>query len=72
MTLHITILIEGHLDRDWFAELNDLTIEHLPIGTTRLSGQVPDQAALYGSLNRLRDLGLKLISVTSSMDQEGI
>jgi hypothetical protein len=33
----------------------------LPV--TRLAGPIPDQAALFGILNRIRDLGLKLISV---------
>ena len=30
---------------------------------TLLSGELVDQAALFGVLNRIRDLGLKLISV---------
>jgi hypothetical protein len=31
--------------------------------TTVLSGEIPDQAALFGILNRIRDLGMRLISV---------
>jgi hypothetical protein len=30
---------------------------------TVLSGRVPDRASLFGILNRIRDLGLRLISV---------
>jgi hypothetical protein len=32
-------------------------------GTTVLVGNVRDQAALYGLLNRLRDFGLELVQV---------
>jgi hypothetical protein len=33
-------------------------------GTTVISGPVADQAALHGVLQRVRDLGLPLVSVT--------
>jgi hypothetical protein len=32
-------------------------------GTTALVGEVKDQAALYGLLNRLRDFGLELVEL---------
>jgi hypothetical protein len=34
-----------------------------PDGTTLVSGELPDQAALHGLLAAIRDLGLSLISV---------
>jgi hypothetical protein len=37
-------------------------------GTTLISGEVIDQAALHGLLNRVRDLGLPLLSVTHVAD----
>ncbi len=60
------IQIEGHLDLAWAGWLELVEIEHLPDGSTRLIGQMPDQAALYGLLFKLRDLGASLISVQRS------
>jgi len=47
---------------DWFAGLQ---LTHLEGHKTLLCGTLPDQAALYGLLERIFDLNLKLISVTS-------
>ncbi len=55
--------IKGHLGpqwTDWFGGL-DITLEDN--GDTHLTGPVIDQAALYGLLRRVRDLGMPLISV---------
>jgi hypothetical protein len=45
-----------------------MSITCTPEGETLLRGEVPDQAALYGLLIKLRDLGLPLIEVTRSID----
>ena len=58
------IRLKGHLGRqwtDWFAGLS-ITLEEN--GDTRLTGPVADQAALYGLLRKVRDLGLPLLAVT--------
>jgi hypothetical protein len=55
--------IQGHIDHHWAAWFEQLTITHLDGGETRLSGPVVDQAALHGILNRIRDLGMPLLSV---------
>jgi hypothetical protein len=65
MPEYYEIKVKGCLDpgwSDWFAGL-DLT--HLEGDLTLLSGYLPDQASLHGLLERIRDLNLKLISVTS-------
>jgi hypothetical protein len=58
------IRIQGHLANRWAARLDGMTLSHDSDGTTLLSGEVIDQAALHGLLNQVRDLGLQLLSVT--------
>ena len=57
------IRVRGHLPTGWSNWLGDLTISHKPDGITILTGRLDDQAALYGALTQLRDLGVVLISV---------
>ncbi len=57
------IRLMGHLDARWATWFDGLTVRHGSDGTTVISGQVPDQAALHGLLQRVRDLGLPLVSV---------
>ena len=57
------IRIEGHLDARWTAWFDGLALAHEPDGTTVLHGPVVDQAALHGLLQKVRDLGLPLVSV---------
>ena len=59
----VEIRIAGHLDQEWSEWLNGFTITHSDQNETILTGSVPDQAALYGLIAKLRDLGVKLISV---------
>jgi hypothetical protein len=60
--------VAGYLDPHWSEWFAGLEIHHLPDGNTELSGSVVDQAALYGLLNRARDLGLTLIAVSLQTD----
>jgi hypothetical protein len=57
------IRLKGHLDTRWTAWFDGLTLAHETDGTTVLHGPVVDQAALYGLLQKVRDLGLPLVSV---------
>jgi hypothetical protein len=57
------IRIRGHLDARWATTLGVATLVHRPDGTTVLRGDAMDQPALYGLLQRIRDLSLPLISV---------
>ena len=58
------IRIKGHLDNRWGAWFEGLTITALDNGETLLTGQVVDQASLYGLLRKVRDLGMPLLAVT--------
>ena len=58
------IRLKGHLDARWAAWFDGLTLTRDGDGTTIIHGPVADQAALYGLLQKTRDLGLPLISVT--------
>lgn len=58
------IRLKGHLDARWADWFDGLDLTNESDGTTALRGPVVDQAALHGLLQRLRDVGLPLVSVT--------
>jgi hypothetical protein len=58
------IRLKGHLDSRWAAWFDGLSLTNESDGTTILHGPVADQAALYGLLQKVRDIGLPLVSVT--------
>lgn len=58
------VRLSGHLHQRWAAWFDGLTVAHQDDGTTVISGPLADQAALHGLLQRVRDLGLPLISVS--------
>ena len=58
------IRLRGQLDRHWAERLGVPELIHEAAGTTLLRGVTADQAALHGLLQRIRDLGVSLISVT--------
>ena len=64
------IRVEGHLHLRWSAWLHNFTVTHLPDGTTMLASTLADSAAVYGLLNRLRDLGLSLVSVSRQLESD--
>jgi hypothetical protein len=59
------IRIHGHLNDGWVDWFYGLTITHESDGTTTLRGSLPDQTVLHSTLERIRDMNLKLISVNS-------
>jgi len=63
------IRVKGHLDVRWANWFDGLTLTREGDGTTVLRGSVVDQAALYGLLGKVRDLGLPLIAVNRRRDQ---
>ena len=70
----IEIKIAGILDINWDQWIQGFDICHGDQDDTILTGPVRDQAELYGLIAKLRDLGVKLISVNNlgkySVDQE--
>ena len=57
------IRVRGNLNPNWEDWFEGFTIKHQVDNETSLVGTVADQAALYGILAKIRDLGLSLISV---------
>jgi hypothetical protein len=57
------IRFKGHLGAQWTDWFGGLTVRLEENGDTLLTGQVVDQAALYGLLKKVRDLGMQLLSV---------
>jgi hypothetical protein len=58
------IRLKGHLDSRWAAWFDGLSLTNESDGTTIIRGPVADQAALHGLLQKVRDIGLPLVSVT--------
>lgn len=58
------IRVAGHLDPRRASWFDGMALTTEADGTTVIHGPVPDQAALHGLLQRIRDLGVRLISVT--------
>ena len=57
------IRIKGHLSDQWVDWFEGLTITLEEDGGTLLTGPVVDQAALFGLLKKVRDLGMPLVSI---------
>jgi len=57
------IKVKGLLDSKWSDWFDGFAITPLSSGETLLIGPVADQAALHGLLNKIRDIGLPLLSV---------
>jgi hypothetical protein len=58
------IRLRGHLDARWAAWFDGLSLSLERDGTTIVHGPIADQAALHGLLQKVRDVGLPLVSVT--------
>ena len=66
MVLHYQITVKEHLDDSWSTWFDGLTITHDSDGMSTLAGAVRDQSALYGLIDKARDLGLTLVAVGHS------
>ena len=59
----VEIRVKSHLDENWAEWLDGFTLTHTEQDETVLTGMIKDQAALYGLMAKLRDLGVRLIAV---------
>lgn len=67
VSYHVRVRVQGELDSTWWSGLfSDLVVTAEADGTTLLSGELTDQAALHGLLATIRDLGLALISAETA------
>ena len=55
--------LQGHLDGQWVEWFGEVTIVLAENGDTLLTSPVTDQAALFGLLRKIRDLGVPLVSL---------
>ena len=67
MALYYHITLKEYLEDSWATWFDGLTITHAADGVTTLAGSVRDQSALYGLIDKARDLGLTLVSVVPDM-----
>ena len=65
------IRLQGRLDPRWATWFEGMTLTDHTDGTTVIHGLVADQAAMHGLLQRLRDLGLPLLSVDRRTQHSG-
>ncbi len=63
-SLRYEIRLRGRLGSRWTDWFGGLQIVTESDGTSVLRGPVADQAALHGVLQRLRDLGIPIVSLT--------
>ena len=59
------IRVTGHLDDRWSDWFDEARISRESDGTTLIRAEVADQAALHGLLQKVRDVGLPLMSVVA-------
>jgi hypothetical protein len=58
------IVVKGRISESFASVFDGLTVEPLP-GRTSLEGVIADQSQLHGVLDRLRGLGIELVSVNA-------
>ena len=69
MSNYCEIVVKCQLDTDWSVWFEGLTLIHNDKGNTIISGPLRDQAAFYGLLTKVRDMGVLLISVKYQADK---
>ena len=54
----------NHLDNCWLTWFEGLSVQKLSDGEMLIYGNIPDREALFGLINKIRDLNLKVISIS--------
>jgi hypothetical protein len=67
----VEIHLAGHLDEHWSKWMEGFILVHTDRDETVLTGRVKDQAALYGVIAKLRDLGVQLTAVRIEASEDG-
>lgn len=67
---YVEIKIKEHLDETWSDRLAGLELTYLDNGETLLTGYLPDQTALHGVLDHIRDLNLTLMSLSRNCESK--
>ncbi len=62
----IRVRVQGEVAPGWSAVLGELAVIPDIDGTTLITGELPDQAAVHGLLGSIRDLGLSLIAAETT------
>jgi hypothetical protein len=70
MPTYYHIRLKGHLESHWSAWFDNMTISNESNGEAVLRGPLVDQAALHGVLNKIRDLGMPLLAVSTGVTNE--
>jgi hypothetical protein len=68
----VTIRIKGEMDKSWAECFEGFELSLSGTNETVLTGYVEDQAAFYGLIGKLRDLGLQLLEVNSVEQPESV
>jgi hypothetical protein len=61
---HVEIRVKERLDAHWAEWLDGFTLIYTAENETIITGSILDQAALYGLIGKLRNLGVMLVSVS--------
>ncbi len=61
--LYVEIVLQDELNENWAIWFEGLHLQKIENGSTSLCGEITDQPALHGLLERVRDLNLHLVSV---------
>ena len=70
--LNVKIILQDCLSERWTVWFEGLKVDEIDDRSTCLSGEIPDYPALYGLLERIRDLNLHLVTIqVQSISQKG-